>query len=323
MENNFKICEIESVECIGEFEDEYVYDIEMCPDTTESIFFANDILIHNSNFISLKCLEQKGIFCTKDGVVTPEFYDTCQEFEDFMNVRMKEWAIKFLNSSDPRLVFSRESICEKGILLGKKYYVLFVNDSEGNVVNTFKYKGVDVVKATMAKQLKPDVKNIIEIMISTMSLEKTNKAFNDLYDKFKSFDIKEISNINSVNDYEKYCAKANGFETAKATPIHVKAAYFHDLMIEKLGVANKYQKFASGDKVRRVYLKTPNKYGLPVIAFKDKFPPEFLEVFEVDYEKQFTKILFAAIERFYIAVGWRLRKPSENVKCEILDLFSL
>ena len=54
MNNDFKyeIVDIDSVECIGEFEDEYVYDIEM-RDDTEHTFFANDILIHNSVYVSI------------------------------------------------------------------------------------------------------------------------------------------------------------------------------------------------------------------------------------------------------------------------------
>jgi len=48
----YSIDEIESIECIGEFEDEYVYDIEM-DDTTDHTFFANDILIHNSVYITI------------------------------------------------------------------------------------------------------------------------------------------------------------------------------------------------------------------------------------------------------------------------------
>lgn len=43
--------EIESVECIGEFENEYVYDIEM--DDNTHTFIANDILVHNSVYSQL------------------------------------------------------------------------------------------------------------------------------------------------------------------------------------------------------------------------------------------------------------------------------
>lgn len=44
-----KFVEIESLECIGEFKDEYVYDLEM--EDESHTFIANDILIHNTDSI--------------------------------------------------------------------------------------------------------------------------------------------------------------------------------------------------------------------------------------------------------------------------------
>ena len=45
----YKFEEIESVECIGEWENEYVYDLEMYDET--HTFIANDILVHNSCYV--------------------------------------------------------------------------------------------------------------------------------------------------------------------------------------------------------------------------------------------------------------------------------
>lgn len=49
MKENYEIVEIESIEMIGEFEDEYVYDLEM--EDESHTFIANDILIHNTDSI--------------------------------------------------------------------------------------------------------------------------------------------------------------------------------------------------------------------------------------------------------------------------------
>ena len=59
-----------------------------------------------------------------------------------------------------------------------------------------------------------------------------------------------------------------------------------------------------------------------MIGFKSTYPSEFGEIFTIDYEKMFVKILYAAIERFYDAVGWTLRKPNESVKIELQDFLS-
>ena len=54
--------EIESCECIGTFEDEYVYDIEVTDNS--HTFIVNDILVHNSIYMSYSGLLKyiKGMF---------------------------------------------------------------------------------------------------------------------------------------------------------------------------------------------------------------------------------------------------------------------
>ena len=49
---------------------------------------------------------------------------------------------------------------------------------------------------------------------------------------------------------------------------------------------------------------------------------EFKDLFKPDYDKMFEKILFQGIERFYVCVGWNIRKPADNVRVELFDLFS-
>lgn len=275
----------------------------------------------DSGYYSLKAFENLGIFLKEDGKISKSFYQLCDDVEKFINEGIDDWARKNLRSIDPRFVFKRETICDSGIFLGKKYYVLHTLDEEGVVTDKFKYKGVDVVKTTMPKKVKPYVKKVIEHMIATQSLKETNDLFNQAYEEFKKLSIEEISKISGMNNYAEYSAKCSGLNTVKGMPSHLKAAYHHDLIMEQSGWSSKYEKFKSGDKVRMVYVKKPNKYNLDAIGFKETWPEEFNTIFSVDYEKMFSKIFHAAIERFYEAVGWNLRKPSENLKIELDDLF--
>lgn len=290
-------------------------------DTDENL---KEALIYNdtdSFYTSLKIFEKHGIILKEGEGVSDSFYKLCQDVEDYVNDGIANWARKALKSQDPRFVFKRESICDKGVFIGKKYYALHKLDEEGVVMNKFKYTGVDVVKTTMPKKVKPYVKKVIEHMIMTQSLRETNDLFNEAYEEFKKLPIQEISKVSGMNNYAEYSAKCNGMNTVKGMPSHLKAAYFHDLIVEQNGWTSKYEKFKSGDKVRIVYLKNPNKYNIDTIGFKGDWPEEFNEIFVVDYEKMFAKVFYAAIERFYDAVGWKLRKPSENLEVELEDLF--
>ena len=51
-DTRYKLERVKSIACIGEFEDEYVYDIEM--DDESHTFIANDILVHNSVYSQLE-----------------------------------------------------------------------------------------------------------------------------------------------------------------------------------------------------------------------------------------------------------------------------
>lgn len=292
--------------------------IDTTDENIQSALIYNDT---DSFYTSLKIFEKHGIKLKDGDKVSDDFYKLCQNVEDYVNSGITEWAKKSLRSIDPRFVFKRESICDNGIFIGKKYYALHKLDEEGVAMNKFKYTGVDVVKTTMPKKVKPYVKKVIEHMIMTQSLKDTNEMFNQAYEEFKKLSVEEISKISGMNNYSEYSAKCNGMNTVKGMPSHLKAAYYHDLIVEQNGWSSKYDKFKSGDKVRIVYVKKPNKYNLDAIGFKESWPEEFDSIFVVDYEKMFAKVFHAAIERFYEAVGWKLRKPSENLTVELEDLF--
>lgn len=315
-----KFEEFEVIE-LEEFRDEYVYDIEML-DQTQPWFFANEILIHNSQYLSLFWLDRIGITLQKDGKISDEFYSLCDDIEDHINQGMDVWARKSLRSTDPRFVFKRESICDSGIFIGKKYYALHILDDEGVETDKFKYKGVDVVKTTMPKVIKPYVKNIIEKMILTRDLGTTNKLFNEAYEIFKGLPIESVAKISGMNNYEQYSSKCSGPQMVKGMPYALKAAYMHDHINKQLGIDGVYDKFKSGDKVRIVYVKKPNKYNIDSIGFRESFPEEYSKIFTVDYEKMFDKIIYKAIERFYDSVNWKLRKPNENLRIELEDFLS-
>ena len=260
---------------------------------------------------------------TKNIVVKPEVYDLVQNIEDYLNKHIEIWARKTLNTIDPRFVFKRESICDKGMFLQKKRYVLHKLDDEGDPCNDFKYTGVEVVRTTMPEPIKPHVKGIIENMIMTRDQSKANEMFDKVYQLFSSLPVEDIAFVMGIKDYDKYAIKADNFNIGKGTPIHVKSAIFYNELLEEFNLSGKYETIGSGDKVRYFYVQQPNKYGCKSLAFKYNFPDEFKNLFLVDYEKMFEKILFQVIERFYEAAKWRPYKPGEAYQTDLFDFFKI
>lgn len=288
---------------------------------TEDAELNKSVIYGDTDSIFLSFFQVINEFSEK-GKPTKNAYDLVQEFEDFLNLNIKNWAIKNLNSSDPRLEFKREVMCDSGILLQKKRYVLHILDKEGIQCDDWKYTGVEIVRTTMPKAIKPYVKKIIQTMILTKNESETNKIFREAYDTFCSLDINDIALTSGIKNYEKYEQKCTGFNTCKGMPCHVKAAYYYNLLIKELGITNKYQSIKSGDKIKYFYVKKPNKYGIDAIAYKYDLPNEFLKFLDIDKETMFVKDMYMCIERFYNTMNWKPRKPNDQLCNNLEDLFS-
>jgi DNA polymerase elongation subunit (family B) len=278
----------------------------------------------DSSYISIKSIiDNCNIPFSQDNKITDDVYKEVQLIEDNLNEEITKWSRKALNSKDTRFVFKRECICDIGMFLQKKRYVLHVLDDEDIPVNKFKYTGVEVVRTTMPNAIKPYVKNIIETMLRTKSLVETNEAFLQTYDKFKDLPLEDYAFVMGIKDYDKYASKCDGFKVCKGMPIHVKSSYIYNMLLKKYNIESKYEEIHSGDKVRYFYVKTPNKYGIGAIAYKYYYPEEFKESLEPDIETMFEKIVYQGIERFYDSVHWKLKKPGQQVQTDLFELLGV
>lgn len=277
----------------------------------------------DSVYISLKCLESCGVPLMSENSINPDFYEYCDYIENYLNSGMSDWAKIYLKSADPRFVFKREAICDAGIFLKKKYYVLHMIDDEGFKTDKFKYKGVSVVKTTMPKKLKPYLKEIIETMIISKNKNDTDNLFKQAYETFKTLPVEMISRLSGINTFEKYSIQCEGFDKiASGMQEHMRSAHYHNELLKSLSIEGKYPKLKQGDKIRYISIKKPNKFNIDVVGYASKYPEEFNDIFKIDYEKMFENLMYRNIEFFYKSVGWILRKPNENLKTDLLDFFA-
>lgn len=278
----------------------------------------------DSSYISIRHLIDKlGIpFTDSEGNVSKEVYDIETELVTFLNREIKKWGLSELNSKDCRFSFKRECIGDVGVFLQKKRYVLHVLDEEGVKKAKTKYVGVEVVRTSIPTALKPLLKEIIEIMLNTQDYVKANHALKHVYDTFKTLPIENVATVMGMKNYEKYAAQCDGFTVCKGMPIHCKAAYYYNKILERDKLDKIYEKISSGDKVRFFYVQKPNQFGIDAIAFKYSWPKEFSKYFKLDYDKVFEKAVFAPIERMYEAVGWRAYVPNKAVQTDLFTLLS-
>ena len=266
-------------------------------------------------------LDHLGIKFNDGEVITEDTYEIVATVETHLNAEIEKWAKSSLFATKPCFSFKREMLADVGIFLAKKRYILHYMDDEGVKKPDFKYTGVDVVRTTMPNSIKPKTKAIAETMLLTESQAATNNALSDAYDTFLELDEVSIAKTSGMSSYDKWATQCKGMQFAKGMPYHVKAAHAYNFLLDELDIANKYEKLTSGDKVKSFHVLQPNKYGLGTIAFKYEYPDEFKDLFKIDYEKMFEKVVFSMVTSLYEAVNWTPRKMNQQVQVDLFSLF--
>jgi hypothetical protein len=119
-------------------------------------------------------------------------------------------------------------------------------------------------------------------------------------------DYLDISFPRGVNCLDKY--KSNTYIYQKGTPIHVRGALLYNYYIRGLGLTHKYALIQEGEKIKFIYLKTPNPFQENVISFFGTLPKEFKLDKYVDYKTQFEKSFYGPLKNVLECIGWDIEK---------------
>lgn len=293
------------VESLGEIED-WVYDIEV---EDNHNFFANDICVHNSNFLNFGPLVEKvfkGNIADKEKVIN--FLDKicATTIQDFLNKSFDELA-EYTNAYKNTLYMKRESISDRAIWTKKKRYILNVWDNEGVRYEKpkIKIKGLEAVRSSTPAVCRDMIKNAVPIMMSGTEDEMIS-YIKECKKRFMSLTPEEVSFSMSANNLEEYSSKIKIYE--KGTPIQVRGALLYNHYIKKKKLEYKYPVIQNGEKIKFCYLTLPNPIHEDVISFIQTFPKDLdLEEY-VDYNMQFTKTFLGPLSRILDAIGWKTEK---------------
>lgn len=293
-----------TVECIGE-QEEYVYDIEV--EDTHS-FFANDILVHNSNYIRLERLVKSVYNDTTDKQKIINFVDkVCLKLQEVLNQNF-EWLCGYTNAYEARIVMKREAIADVAIWTGKKRYMMNVFDNEGvrYAEPKLKIMGLELIKSSTPIKVRNQLKECAKLILSTDE-ETVQSYINKLYKEFKTLSFDDIAFPRSVNNLESYRDKLSIY--IKGTPLHVRGSLLYNFYIKE----KKLQQYASieaGEKIKYCYLKEPNPIKENVIAVPGNLPHELgLEKY-IDYDTMWNKAFLEPIQTILDTLGWSAEKKN-------------
>jgi hypothetical protein len=80
--------------------------------------------------------------------------------------------------------------------------------------------------------------------------------------------------------------------------------------LKQMNLTTKYPLIQEGEKLKFVYLKTPNTIKEDVISFPIRLPKEFSLENYIDYDTQFEKSFVEPIKTILQSIGWTVEKQN-------------
>ena len=217
-----------------------------------------------------------------------------------------------MNAYENKMVMEREVIADVGIWTAKKRYMLNVHDSEGIRYDTPKLKimGIETTRSSTPQIARSALKETIALILTGTEPELQTKV-EEIRQEFMVAAPEEIAFPRSCNGLAKYSNKSTIYE--KGTPIAVKGSLLFNHYLKKHKLTKKYETINEGEKIKFLYLKSPNPFGGidgkdHVISFVSTLPKEFDIIDFIDYEKQFEKSFLDPLRNILDVVEWDYEK---------------
>ena len=228
------------------------------------------------------------------------------KLEPFINASYEELAT-YVNAYDQKMIMKRENIADRGIWTAKKRYILNVWDSEGVRYKEPKMKimGLETARSSTPQYFRDKLYAAFKIIISKTNDELISFV-NAVRAETKEQGTEGVAFPRGVNNLEKYRSRTDIY--CKGTPIHVRGALLYNDFIRKNKLEHKYPYIQEGEKIKFIYLKTPNPLHENCVSFFSDIPPEMNLDKYVDYQLQFEKSFLEPLKNVLQCVGWTHEK---------------
>lgn len=266
---------------------------------TDSIYLNLGPLVHK--FLGPKSSDKKSITKILDKV-------SKEKLEPFIDDSYKELAA-YLSAYEHKMVMKRENIADKGIWTAKKRYLLNVRANESTILSSPKLKimGLEAIRSSTPNISRIKLKEAYNII-----MEGTENQIIEFIEKFRNeydkLPLEDIAYPRSVNGLTKWKDSVTLYK--KSCPIQVRASILYNHNIKKNKLQHKYTYIQNGDKIKYIYLKTPNKIGENVFAFISDFPEEIDISQYIDYKLQFTKSFLDPLKGILDVIGWKAEETA-------------
>lgn len=245
-------------------------------------------------------------------VGTMEIVDWVNNFEDkfikpLIDSVIKEYG-EILNIYDTEQVgVEREIISDRAFFVAKKRYAARVLDSEGVRFELddpkIKVMGLEIARSSTPPWVKDKLTESISIILDNDEYG-VRKWRDETKLQYTSQDIESISATQGIStlDYN---------INDKGIPQGARSALAHNIWVKQNGLEDEIELLQPGEKYKRCYLKTPNRFNTDIISYQS---PKIVKIIEedgiFDYSTNFQKQFEQPLERMIEGMGYNIEdKP--------------
>lgn len=262
---------------------------------TDSIYADLSVLVKHLGIISdERIVDALDKFCEEK--LQPYIDECYQELADYMSAYQQKMKMK------------RETIANKGIWRKKKMYILNAWDVEGVRYEKPKLKiqGIEAVRSSTPRACRENIKKALEIIMNKSEKDLV-KFITDFRKEFDMLPFEDIAFPRGMKGMDNY--KDNFTIFKSKTPIHTKGALIFNHLLKHRGIKD-IPPIQNGDKIRFIYLRTPNPINSPVITVPDELPKILGLDSYIDRDKQFQKAFLDPLSSITNLIGWPLGQES-------------
>ncbi len=318
-----------SVEELGDFDDEYVYDIGVS--SGDPYFFADDILVHNSCYFSayqaLKDDPDYADFEWSRGNII-ELYDaiadqTNETFPDFMakqfNVEPKRGEL---------IKAGRELVATSGLFVKKKKYAVLMYDKEGERLDKdgkpgkLKAMGLDLKRADTPKFMQKFLETLLMDLLKGVPEPTMHDDIKTFRQAFKERPAWEKGSPKKVSNLTKYLTQMEKAANVKVTdrakdakkvtiPGHVRASINWNRLCD---MNHDRYSMRIMDGTRIIVCKLlPNAMKIDSIAYPIDEPhlPDWFKALPFDHDAMEETIIDMKVLNLVGVLKWDLSNTKE------------
>ena len=319
---------VKSVKCLGEIDD-YVYDISI--DKQDPFFFANDILVHNTDscYFSVWPAIKDDVAAgrmewNKDLAVA--LYDNIADQVNDSFPAFCERAFHTPRRQGELIRGGRELVAIKGLFIKKKRYAVLIYDLEGKRLDTHSKPGK--LKAMGLDLKRSDTPKVVQDFLSDVLLDVLTGATRDsIIEKVREFKLafterpawekgtpKRVNNLTKYTKEEERLGKAN-------MPGHVRAAMNWN-NLRRMHGDNYSMSIVDGMKTIVCKLKD-NPLGYTSVGYPtdETHIPQWFKDLPFDDGEMESTIVDQKVENLLGVLDWKISENTQ-IKTTFDDFFS-